>query len=457
MANVIFIFVVGLFSLFPMKHCLASQAASKPASMPDQRLILPTAQSLEPKIPTCGFKDARFTTKAKGELYPNLTQKIASAKFPIVVHYDQHSAGDYPHRILSFADTTWQKLFVEIGFYPPHADGNEGGGPELDIYLDPNLPAGVGGFTGFHGYNLETSREDAIGYVVLRSDLKDEYIRGFVAHEMFHASQMAYDWWENLSFMEGTAVWATEQVFGDENFFWRFFPFYNRKPYLPIDTASILDPFPYGSGMLHLFLEQKFGKMDGAVMKNLWEATVQDSIVNEPDYLDAIASLFGSVTDVFREFGVWRTLVGNQHRQGFFKEGKTWDRGVEPFQEATVSTAMAAVTGQTSFGVGTNAHAIFALENRLNQKGRHFAEFSVPLGASVPRGDKFSSQVIALTADAARLGPVKEFSVGQPMSLTLDYAGDESKLLIIITRSSEEYDPETSSKIGIPIDYKFWK
>ena len=129
---------------------------------------------------------------------------IDSVKYPIRVHYQENVTSLYTSQILDYAEISWNKLFLETGFLKPHPDGDIGGEIDLfDIYIVTDMIEGVGGYAGFSGYYEPTERQDAVGYLVIANEVTPRLIRGVVAHEIHHVSQMAYDWWEDISFMEG--------------------------------------------------------------------------------------------------------------------------------------------------------------------------------------------------------------------------------------------------------------
>lgn len=259
---------------------------------------------------------------------------VDSLSLPLRVHYQETVSEAYAKEILAAAEASWRKMFQEMGFLAPLPDLMEGGSDAYDFYVVTNLPQGVGGYTSFSGFDEASPRQDAYGYTVVSHDLKPLYLRGVVAHELAHGSQMAYDWWESISFMEATSTWITEHAFPDEDFYWRYYVYFNRKPWQALNFVSLADPYQYGAGMFLSFLDEAYGHGDGVFVRGIWEKAVQDDITNEPDYLDVIDHDLdgqGGLKAAFLKFAEWRLVVGSRDDGYHFREGKIWGESVDPF------------------------------------------------------------------------------------------------------------------------------
>ncbi len=303
---------------------------------------------------------------------PETKDFITSQAFPIRVHWSQNVDAAYARDILSAAEMSWQRMFLEMGFLQPHPDGAEGGSPDFDIYIVTNLQPGVGGYTGFSGFRDDTPRADAIGYVVVAHNLSPRFLRGVVAHELFHASQIAYDWWEDIAFMEGSSTWVVDHVFNDENIYWKYYSYYNRQPWKALDFISLADPYQYGSGMFLQFLDEKYGLGDGALIREAWEKSPQDDMANEPDYFDAIdsqlQSLGQSFDEAFHEFGSWRLFVGPRNNGRYFREGGDWGEDIlVPFE--LDSPWSGNISGQLQKNLQPYSHAFMRLTKTQKQQG----------------------------------------------------------------------------------------
>ncbi len=295
------------------------------------------SQGFAVEAPRCGTAEhallERLTSPGIAGVRPPEVGFLDSESLPIRVHYSEGVTVDYARQILGYAEDSWRAEFEVMGFLPPHADGGEGGSDAFDFYIVTTLQPGIGGYTSFSGFFSPTPRADAYGYTVLAHDLKAPYIRGVVAHELSHGSQMAYDWWEHVSAMEGSATWIIEHVFPDEDFYWRYFVYYNRKPWQALNFISLADPYQYGSGMFLMFLDEHYGDGTGAFVRRIWEYSVQDDYNNEPDYLDAIDQLLadqGGLHEAFHLFAEWRILLGSHDDGQHFRESGIWGQAMDP-------------------------------------------------------------------------------------------------------------------------------
>jgi hypothetical protein len=262
-------------------------------------------------------------------------------------------------------------IVEQMGFRAPRpdteADGGAGTDSRIDIYIRNDLATGVGGYTGFSGFYDSTPESDAVGYLVIADLLTDVYIRGVVAHEFFHLSQMAYDWFEHPGFMEATAVWVTDHVFDDENFYSRYYAYYNKSPALGLDHISFADPYQYGAGMWFQYFDEKYGHGDGSAIRQLWEGTVQTSMDNEPDYFDVMRAVGGGaekLNQAFTDFGSLRLLVGSRADGHHLREAETWsDRVIPTFVELGDAARGASITWSVPSGMQAYSHAFLRVTN----------------------------------------------------------------------------------------------
>ncbi|MDH7513660.1 MAG: DUF6055 domain-containing protein [Clostridiales bacterium] len=169
-----------------------------------------------------------------------------------------------------------------------YADGtpNEGGDGDLDIYLVPadpylNSPGGaaLGMCVGFRGGQKTPC------YILIQERLSGKTLAATLAHELFHAFQLAIDAEESTWWMESTAVWAEDFVGPDWNV---------EQDYLPeaFDIEkSLLKPLTsedglheYGIYLFPYYLSTKFGN---DVIGRIWKACETQEV------LDAVEASFG--------------------------------------------------------------------------------------------------------------------------------------------------------------------
>lgn len=391
--------------------------------------------------------------RAEASPRPPSASSVASETLPIVVHFESVVTEAYAREVLTYAETTWRVLFVEKGFQAPHPDGDLGGDARFDLYIVTTLPTGVGGYAGFSGYFEETPRADAIGYLVIANELDMRLRRFVVAHEMFHASQMAYDWWEDLAFMEGSATWVVDQVFDDEDIYWRYFPYFNAEPFKALDFISMMGPYQYGMGLFSLFLDERYGRGDALFMRSLWERSIQDGTDNEPDFLDAAAALAeteGGLDSVMREFGVWRLLVGTRKAYGKFGEVGIWDDRMNPFIEVDMPAGVISAAGRPVNTLHPLSHAFLRFARRATERG------SYTLAVTGEGATRFAVDVVQITNDQATVfrGPI--VGDGDTGELSLPRVDGQKELIYVVTNLGETtHDVDTTPWLGRFFRYDF--
>jgi hypothetical protein len=221
---------------------------------------------------------------------------------PLCFHWDDNSSNrdsppaadvdpnngrpDQIDRTIEVLDNVWDTETAGLGYREPLDDSsttlNDGGGPELDIYL-----ADIGGI-GLFGYCTSddpqaiafTAPWAVSAYCVLDDDYRQaqygfgqtslEFLQVTAAHEFFHAVQYAYDWFEDLALMEGSAMWMEGQVYPDVidriNYLGRSAL---ARPGVPLDTGA--GGFEYGAWLFWRFLTEKVFASDPTIIRDIWE------------------------------------------------------------------------------------------------------------------------------------------------------------------------------------------
>jgi hypothetical protein len=403
-----------------------------------RRFTTDNAQSPATDFPTCGSRWPGSLPSLNETLLgsfigvrPGFHYSLASTRYPLVVHAMNSTKVEYATKILAYADKSWEEIVEHLGFRAPRADdaGEKAQGDEvdgrIDIYIRDDLMAGVGGYTGFTGFDDTTPEVDAVGYLVIADLLTDVYIRGVVAHEFFHLSQMAYDWFEHPGFMEATAVWVTDHVFDDENFYSRYYAYYNKTPSQALDHISLADPYQYGAGMWYQYFDEKFGKGNGSAIRRLWEGTVQPEMDNEPDFFEGMRSMVGGAENLkneFSDFGASRLLVASRADGHHLREAELWSERVIPtFIELGDMTDIKTVTWAAPAGMEPYSHAFLR-------------------GINIPEDAKMHF----------------EFDVSSDKNIRVEEIKTSTKeRVVILTRLFDgEYDPEKSPKEAVAVSGK---
>jgi hypothetical protein len=397
--------------------------------------------------PLCGFMQRRLAMDDRGVLAevdqrPAATRSLRSSVLPIIVHFADDIDEGYAGQVLKETEESWQRLVRGFGFLPPHPDQGEGGGSEFDVYITRDLAAGVGGYAGFSGFYQMTDRADAFGYLVVGADLKEHVLRFVVSHELFHAIQMSYDWWEDIAFMEASANWATELVYDDLNVYWKFLPYFQAEPFLALDFVSIKNPYQYGMMLWPMFLDERLPGGRGHAHRLIWENSIQNDMRNEPDFLDAALPLaraagIADLGDLLAEFSIWRLFVGRYQQWGRFAERRLWEDSVTPYFELDASIENLPIERSALHPLQPHSSAFFRL-NRPRGEAVHFQmEFSSATDLIVQ----------VLRPSSPGLEWISRLKINHGSSVSFDVAanGVSDELFVAISHFGEAtYDPDES-------------
>ena len=228
----------------------------------------------------------------------------------------------------------WTRIVDDAGYRRPLSDhDSENGGPDhrLDVYLADigSIGAGYYGFCNSDDPQATESAHPTVSaYCVVDDDFATDQFGGdpltslevTAAHEFFHAVQFAYDYWEDLWFMEGTAAWAEELVFDEANDNHRYLDGSQlSRPWIPLDSTE--GASTYGSWIFWQFLTEHFGEAeapDPTVVRDVWQRAQGDTTSMEA--LRATMTARGtSFEEAYRSFG-----VANLHPETFYDEAATF-------------------------------------------------------------------------------------------------------------------------------------
>jgi hypothetical protein len=248
---------------------------------------------------------------------------------------------DFVESVASIAEAGVAQL-VGMGFRAPLADGTLGGDARTDIYLKDLISA-----DGNAGTDSCTQGR-CIGYVVAENDYAGfgypsvaEGIRSVVPHELFHLMQQAYSNAQSVTWTEGTAVWAVEQLYGDGNSdFERFLPSFLTRSFRPFERpiGGFGDAYPYGAALWPYFLSHRF---DTAAIVDAWKGCESAAFLEAID--GALAGRDSSVEAAFVEFTRWNLFTGPRAAGGGYPDAAGW--ASVPLEPATDGTARVFVEG----------------------------------------------------------------------------------------------------------------
>jgi MYXO-CTERM domain-containing protein len=269
---------------------------------------------------------------------PDLAYTLDSTTlYPIRVSYALPSLAAKAQRVLEVAEIAYQTEVLDWGFWEPPIEPGAG---LYRFYVED--AGGAAGYTAPYLENDATPHLDAFSYIVIDPSLDDVYLDTTVVHEFNHACQCAMDYGERVAFMENTASYVEAEIFPEG---WWYtvatFPYFQSKPWRPLEyKATPTDIYEYGGALWVHFLAYLYGNEDPRWVRQIWEGTVQNGPINEPDYFDALDDMLGGVgglAESIKTFSEYRYFIGadddGQHLPG---ASEWWDS--EVWRTATLST-----------------------------------------------------------------------------------------------------------------------
>ena len=227
-------------------------------------------------------------------------------------------------------------VYVGAGYREPLPDGGTDGTNQLDVYLEDD------GAQGLYGYcapdqNLPQGVYTSWSYCSFDNDFSPsqfgtantptENLEVTAAHEYFHATQFAYDVFEDHWILEATATWAEDELYPDVN---------DNLQYLPDGPIghpeTPLDVFPpgcchqYGTWIFFRYLSEKYPTAQGGlptIMREIWNRLDAAPGGPDDDSTDGVAHVLAAHGTTFpKEFGVFS--VFNLFPSGAYAEGNLY-------------------------------------------------------------------------------------------------------------------------------------
>ena len=222
------------------------------------------------------------------------------------------------------------------GFWPPPIEEEA---VYYRFFID-DIQGGVGGYTAPYAENPDTPHRDAYSYIVLNKRVGFSGMLGLVAHEFNHACQISMDAYEIQAFMENTSAFLETRI---DPMSWignmYMIHVYQRNSHRPLEYMrySGTDGYEYGGSLWTLFLTTLYGNEDPVFIRQIWEGSVQNNNMNEPDHfyvLDDLLEDYGCFREMVKTFARYRFFVGRdddgQHLEGMYR---IWDGEVARIDE----------------------------------------------------------------------------------------------------------------------------
>jgi hypothetical protein len=287
-----------------------------------KRLLARPPQGAHPYLPGNGWSPGALEAVVCTIVCVHWVDEFGDEDAPDLTDSEVPADGipDWVELTLETWEDVWSAEIEEIEYREPLSDEtswpNNGGGPELDVYLEELGADRVFGYCTSDDPNSEDPSVAAVSaYCVLDDDYAEfggqtpeAFLQVTSAHEFHHASQFAYDWLEDYWFMEGTAANMEETVYDEINdnvFFLRIWSPLSR-PASPLDRGGFGDS-EYGSWIFWRFLEEKIaGNPD--ILKKIWERARPANVYSLLAVRRELSRRDLAFADVFARFGVANRL-----------------------------------------------------------------------------------------------------------------------------------------------------
>lgn len=226
---------------------------------------------------------------------------------------------DYVESLGGIMDEIWVAYIDDMGYRQPPDDAiyhdfgqnDWGGDSRYDIYLQ-NIEQNDG-YRVVEGCTEQP--EHCAGYMVIENDFvgfsypsTEIAFKVLGAHEFFHVVQDGYDADADDFWKEGTATWAEEQAYPEQDDFEWLIRAYFDEPGRPLNktTTNPGDGFPYGTAIFAQFLSERF---EPDVIRQIWGQCehIGDRDLDALEAVDAVlvAEYETDFGTAFWEFALW--------------------------------------------------------------------------------------------------------------------------------------------------------
>lgn len=359
---------------------------------------------------------------------------------------DGDSIPDYITTVLTTLEQVWETEIDTLGFRAPKPDltsTNHGPDGRVDVYL------GDVGRKRLYGYCTSDDPVAAQGespisaYCVLDNDFAAaqfatygtygvEALEVTAAHEFFHAVQAAYDFYEDRTFMEGTATWVEDVVFDDVNDNRQFLKKSQLvRPDISFDrnTGQEASGFQYGAWILFRFLTERYGL---GVVRRAWEFA--DATPGGPDQysLEALDSALSELQTAFRT--AYRDFtVANESVAASYEEGADYPQ--PPLSRSAKVRRGATVSGTVELDHLTSWYGRFRPGRGVGADGRLQLSFQVPPPARGP----FLTVLVERSDGKVRTAYVR-IGAGGKGSVTVRFGtGRVKSVKVVMTNASDTF------------------
>ncbi len=323
----------------------AESAAQSSGDSRDLTLALRDLRLRQDDLPSSQRAQARTLLQRPPQAY-GWTNEQSKEFTSVVVHWDLNQtlttnvddAGAVADHVLA--------TYAAAGYRAPMSDGIQGGNAKLDIYLVDFRGAGHPELYGFCDASELPGRDgpyNTPAYCAFDHDFKQfpqrtwlENLKVTAAHELFHATQFAYDYTEDAWFMEATATWAEDEVYDEID---------DNRQYLAASPlrqpGQALDQFDasgrqYGEWIFFRYLSERFPEAQGelpVIVRTMWERADSSRGPRYDSYsIQAVSKELASrgtdLRRVYAQFGAANRRPGRNYEEGTYyptaKAERSW-------------------------------------------------------------------------------------------------------------------------------------
>lgn len=243
-------------------------------------------------------------------------------------------ASGAPVNVEIVGDVTEDALlrYTQLGYDAPLRDGtydacaSNGGDDRLDVYL-VDFPSGADGAA-----PVEQCQGSAVqtcsGFILLDNryagypDFRTG-VETVAPHELFHLIQDAYDanldrWWA-----EGTAQWATKQLYPEIDDLERFLPYFFSEPGRPLDSppGGVTSGWLYATAIWPVFLGETRGQDS---IRTIMEA-MADQPLSALEAANQVFTLDGDdLRSVYLSFAAFNAATGARTGENAYSLGASY-------------------------------------------------------------------------------------------------------------------------------------
>ena len=247
---------------------------------------------------------------------PTTIGHVDSATHALRCHWERAVDEERCDLILEATQTSWDAQVGTLGFAPPIADDDG----RVDVYLTNDGTSG-GGYT----YGPYADQDDSDGrmgtfaYIAVDFGISDLDLPGYMAHEFTHVLQYGMDFTEpSLPMWEAvaTAVEAWSNL--DLHVVGSMVTDFQADPWVGLlqdgwmlwHDKEIWSEYEYGAALWIQHLDHHWGDGAGGGSADLWWASTNTTLTNEPDVLDAYDTITGDGEDALLMLSAERAQLG---------------------------------------------------------------------------------------------------------------------------------------------------